>query len=139
MYEQEDRSKENRNRTVANTFSQKRNDVNQGARLFGTTRCLGLVLQRQISDAEYNQARNTLIDAGSNSARASHPKHNTRGGSPDNHGRQLVSEAIQEFRNMDAGGDMLTRGMTMNHFVAVSNAATEMKMDVEDIFTYMGL
>ena len=97
------------------------------------------VIQRQISDAAYNQARDMLIAAGSASANAAHVKHTGGAGSPDGHGRQLVSEAIQEFRQADAGGQVLTRGMTMAHFVAVSNAATGVGLNVENIFTWMGL
>jgi hypothetical protein len=91
-----------------------------------------------ISDDNYNTARTTLVNAGSNSARASHVKHTQGRGSPDGHGVALLREAINEFRASDAGGQALTRGMTMQHFVAVSNAATEMQMDIEDIFTNMG-
>ncbi len=140
MYEQIEKSKENKSRAVANPVAQKSGNERRNFRLTDKRGHQQLkVVQRQISDADYNQARNTLIAAGSNSARASHPKHNTRGGSPDNHGRQLVSEAIQEFRAADAGGNALTRGMTIAHFVAVSNAATEMNFNVDNIFTHMGI
>jgi hypothetical protein len=92
-----------------------------------------------ISDDDYNAARQILINAGSDSARASHVKHTQGRGSPDGHGVALVREAITEFRASDAGGQALTRGMTIQHFVAVSNAADKMGLNVEDIFNSMGL
>ena len=42
----------------------------------------------------------TEPDAGSDTASKSHPKHNTRGGSPDGHGESLLQEAFDEW-----GGD----------------------------------
>ncbi len=42
------------------------------------------------------------------------------------------------FEKSDAKEQAQTIGMTMKHFVAVSNAADEMKMDIENIFTNMG-
>jgi hypothetical protein len=94
---------------------------------------LSAVIQRQISDADYNRARTTLVNAGSNSAAASHVKHTGGRGSPDGHGVALVNGAIAEFRATDAAAPARTRGMTMAHFVAVSNAAHEMGLDIEDI------
>ena len=91
-----------------------------------------------ISDDQYNQARNTLVAVGSKSAKASHVKHTQGKGSPDGHGKALLMEAIQEFRASDAMGPALTRGMTIEHFVAVSNAATEVGMNIENIFREMG-
>lgn len=90
-----------------------------------------------ISDNAYNEARRILFTAGSNSARASHVKHTGGKGSPDGHGVALLREAIIEFRRTDANAAARTRGMTMTHFVAVSNAASEMGMNIEDIFNGM--
>ncbi|QZT37169.1 hypothetical protein K5X82_18385 [Halosquirtibacter xylanolyticus] len=91
-----------------------------------------------LSDKKYNDARTILITAGSKSAANSHLKHTKGKGSPEGHGVQLIVEAIEEFRQTDAKSLMKTRGMSMEHFVAVSNAATEMGMNIEDIFETMG-
>jgi hypothetical protein len=96
------------------------------------------VMQLQINDADYNSARGILITANCNSASASHPKHTQGRGSPDGHGRSLVREAVEEFQAADVNAAALTRGMTMLHFVAVSNAAHEMGLDIENILTAMG-
>lgn len=90
-----------------------------------------------ISDQNYNDARHLLLSAGSNTAKASHVKHSKKNSSPDGHGKDLLIEAIREFRQQDAQNQALTRGMSMMHFVAVSNAATIMELDVEYIFSKM--
>jgi hypothetical protein len=92
-----------------------------------------------ISDSDYNQATSDLDNSKEVILPELHIVKHTRGkGSPDGHGRQLIIEAIQEFRLLDAGAVALTGGMTIVHFVAVSNAATEMELDIEDIFKTMG-
>lgn len=84
------------------------------------------VIQRQINDGDYNAARNTLIAAGSNSAKASHPKHTQGRGSPDGHGIALLREARDEFRAADAGQAHLVAGMTQAHYDAIHAAAERM-------------
>ena len=81
-----------------------------------------------ISDGKYDKARDILIGAGSNTARASHRKH-TQGGSPDDHGRQLLVEARDEFRRGDPGLDSLHSGMSQRHYAAIHSAADEMGID----------
>ena len=87
-----------------------------------------LVIQRVISDGDYNAARKKLIDSGSASAGASHPKH-TNGGSPDGHGVSLLQEARDEFRNTDAGQEGLKSGVTIAHYTAIHWAANKMSID----------
>ncbi len=65
----------------------------------------------------------TLLGTDSNSSRASHVKHTQGRGSPDGNGKSLIGEAVHEFRKSDTNECAQTRGMTMKHFVAVSNAA----------------
>lgn len=84
------------------------------------------VIQRQISDNNYNTARAILIAAGSNSAAASHPKHTQGAGSPDGHGIALLQEARDEFRAADVGQPGLVSGMTQAHYGAIHNAADQM-------------
>lgn len=79
-----------------------------------------------ISDRDYNQARAILINAGSNTANASHPKHTGGAGSPDNHGQSLLREARDEFRNSDRGQPALRSEMTQAHYDAIHAAAAEM-------------
>ncbi|WP_278503775.1 hypothetical protein [Phocaeicola barnesiae] len=82
------------------------------------------VIQRQISQDAYNTARNILINAGSETARASHPLHN--GSVPDYYGLQLLQEARDAFRQMDVGENNLRSGMTQAHYRAIHDAADEM-------------
>lgn len=79
-----------------------------------------------ISDRAYNQARAILINAGSHTANASHPKHTGGAGSPDSHGQDLLREARDEFRNNDQGQPNLRSGMTQAHYDAIHDAANEM-------------
>ena len=79
-----------------------------------------------IADNDYNAARNTLVLAGSATAGASHPKHTQGAGSPDSHGQDLLREARDEFRGMDAGQANLSSGMTLAHYNAIHNAAQRM-------------
>ncbi|WP_020209572.1 hypothetical protein [Gilvimarinus chinensis] len=79
-----------------------------------------------IKDNQYNKARSILARAGSDSAKKSHPKHNTKGGSPDRHGQNLINEAIEDFRLMDAGQANLINGMTAEHAEAIRKAENEM-------------
>ena len=84
-----------------------------------------------IKDNDYNNARTTLANAGSMSASKSHVKHTRGKGSPDGHGKQLIQEAVGNFRATDAGGAGLTYGMTQDHYNAVSKAASKMGLDLD--------
>lgn len=79
-----------------------------------------------ISDHNYNAARTILVNAGSKSANASHPKHTGGAGSPDGHGKDLLREARDEFRVTDAGQANLQSGMTAVHYTAIHSAANQM-------------
>ena len=79
-----------------------------------------------INDNDYNTARGILMAAGSRTAAASHPKHTQGAGSPDTHGRSLLSEARDEFRISDAGQPNLMSGMTAAHYNAIRGAALTM-------------
>jgi hypothetical protein len=81
-----------------------------------------------IKPDDYNTARNILVQAGSDSASKSHPKHNTDS-VPDTHGKDLLAEARDEFRSTDAGGDDLRSEMSQDHYTAIHKAADEMGID----------
>ena len=61
-----------------------------------------------VSTHEYNTARNRLIDAGSITARNSHPKHG-RNAWPDDHGIALLREARDERNGMNIQARALYR------------------------------
>ncbi|UBD73584.1 hypothetical protein K6V26_20925 [Parabacteroides goldsteinii] len=63
------------------------------------------VIQRQINQGVYNNARQILIDAGSITAQNAHPIHNQPGGVPNHYGQQLVDEAQEDEANFRAQGD----------------------------------
>jgi hypothetical protein len=79
-----------------------------------------------ISDYNYNTARTILINAGSQTANASHPKHTGGAGSPDGHGKSLLREARDEFRINDVGQANLQSEMTIAHYQAIHRAANQM-------------
>lgn len=54
----------------------------------------------QISDHNYNTARNILVQAGSATAAKAHVKHTQGKGSPEGHGVALLREARDEFNGM---------------------------------------
>lgn len=64
-----------------------------------------------IGDNDYDQARNILAAAGSDTASKSHPKHTQGAGSPESHGRSLLAEARNEFRGTDSGQANLSSGI----------------------------
>ncbi len=78
-----------------------------------------------VNPAKYNKARDILATGGSDSAKKSHPKHNTDN-VPDDHGKALLREARDEFRKKDKGQPNLKSDMTQAHYDAVHKAATEM-------------
>lgn len=78
-----------------------------------------------IKVANYNTARNTLIQAGSKTAEKSHPAHGDKD-VPDGHGKELLREARDEFRETDKGNQNLKSEMTQGHYDAVHKAATVM-------------
>ncbi len=82
-----------------------------------------------ISDYSYNKARKILIEAGSYTAKASHPAHTQGNGSPDGHGRSLLQEARNEFRVSDSGESNLKSGVTLDHYNAIHKAATQLNID----------
>ena len=51
------------------------------------------------SDA-YNKAKAALTKAGSTTAGKSHPKHGTDGTCPEDHGKQMLREARDEFNKI---------------------------------------
>lgn len=79
-----------------------------------------------INDNNYNTARTTLINAGSNTANAGHPAHTHGAGSPDHYGQNMLSEARDEFRGLDIGSPNLISGMTQIHYNAIHIAANTM-------------
>jgi hypothetical protein len=81
-----------------------------------------------ISDDAYNKARTILANAGSDSAKKSHVKHTGGKGSPEDHGKQLLREARDEFRKKDKGQPNLKSEMTVDHYNAIHKAAQEMKI-----------
>jgi hypothetical protein len=88
-----------------------------------------LVVRRKVSKlaikvADYNTARNTLIQAGSKTAEKSHPAHDKD--VPDGHGKELLREARDEFREADKGNQNLKSEMTQGHYDAVHKAAKVM-------------
>jgi|JI102314A1RNA_FD_contig_41_2324941_length_312_multi_2_in_0_out_0_1 hypothetical protein len=74
----------------------------------------------------YNSARSQLVTAGSNSARASHVKHPPDKSFPDDHGKALLREARDEFRNTDKDLEGNVSGMTRTHHDAIHSAAGKM-------------
>lgn len=78
-----------------------------------------------INPAKYNKARDILATAGSESAKKSHPKHNTDN-VPEDHGKALLREARDEFRKKDKGKPALKSEMLPAHYDAVHKAAGEM-------------
>lgn len=74
---------------------------------------------------DYNRARAILVQAGSNSASKSHPKHGVDT-CPADHGVQLLREARDEFRGTDARQPNLQSGMTQAHYNAIHAAAAAM-------------
>jgi hypothetical protein len=76
-----------------------------------------------ISDGAYNGARKVLVDAGSRTASKSHDKHTQGKGSPDDHGKKLLSEARDDFRSTDMRLPNQRSGMTMAHYDAIHKAA----------------
>lgn len=76
-------------------------------------------LPRQIRGAQYNQARSILAQAGSDSARKSHPKHNGSG-FPVGHGTSLLRGAKEDFKRQNGGR------LTPNNVAVLRRAAHEM-------------
>ncbi|MFE4517349.1 hypothetical protein ACFRMQ_24505 [Kitasatospora sp. NPDC056783] len=85
---------------------------------------------KTIKVADYNQARNTLINAGSKTASKSHPAHGTKD-VPVSHGTSLLAEARDEFRAADRSlpADKKKSDMSIPHYNAVHSAAKTMGID----------
>ncbi|WP_316529016.1 hypothetical protein [Kitasatospora brasiliensis] len=85
---------------------------------------------KTIKTADYNKARNTLIDAGSKTAEKSHPAHGTKD-VPVSHGTDLLAEARDEFRATDKKlpADQKKSDMSIKHYNAVHSAAGTMGID----------
>jgi len=155
MYAQVEKSKESKSQSVANSVTQKKSNVKQGlgfvdnrpeavaqrklqemakncsdvnstAQLQRDISSSSGVIQRQISDGDYNWARTTLVAAGSATAAASHVKHTGGAGSPDGHGLSLLRGARDEFRGNDVGLPGLVSRMTAAHHAAIHAAAARM-------------
>lgn len=82
-----------------------------------------------IKQEKYNKARDDLVKAGSRTAAKSHPRHNKDGGIPDRYGQSLLSEARDDFREMDKGHEELKSGMTLAHYNAIHDAAKVMGIE----------
>ncbi|OKI01828.1 hypothetical protein DR950_20310 [Kitasatospora xanthocidica] len=80
--------------------------------------------------ADYNQARGTLINAGSKTAAKSHPAHGTKD-VPVSHGVSLLAEARDEFRAADKNlpASQKRSDMSIPHYNAIHNAANTMHID----------
>ncbi|MFE4971773.1 hypothetical protein ACFRAR_06610 [Kitasatospora sp. NPDC056651] len=85
---------------------------------------------KTIKVADYNQARNTLINAGSKTAAKSHPAHGTKD-VPVSHGTSLLAEARDEFRAADRNlpADKKKSDMSIPHYNAIHSAAKTMGID----------
>ncbi|MFE7594552.1 hypothetical protein ACFU6K_34620 [Kitasatospora sp. NPDC057512] len=85
---------------------------------------------KTIKVAAYNQARGTLINAGSKTAAKSHPAHGTKD-VPVSHGTSLLAEARDEFRAADKKlpASQKRSDMSIPHYNAIHNAATTMGID----------
>lgn len=85
---------------------------------------------KTIKVADYNQARNTLINAGSKTAAKSHPAHGTKD-VPASHGTGLLAEARDEFRAADRKlpAGQKKSDMSIPHYNAVHSAAKTMGID----------
>jgi len=79
-----------------------------------------------ISVHNYNSARQTLVSAGSKTAEKYHVKHTKGKGSPEGHGKDLLTEARDEFRGLDSGQGNLVSGMTQAHYNAIHKASDTM-------------
>ncbi|WP_175411559.1 hypothetical protein [Streptomyces sp. TRM64462] len=82
---------------------------------------------RTVRARDYNQARSILANAGSQSARKSHPVHD-KPDVPVAQGQDLLREARDEFREMDAGlpDKQKKSRMSQEHYKAVHDAADTM-------------
>ncbi|MFE7526574.1 hypothetical protein ACFU7Y_12695 [Kitasatospora sp. NPDC057542] len=85
---------------------------------------------KTIKVADYNQARSTLINAGSRTAGKSHPAHGTKD-VPVSHGTSLLAEARDEFRAADRNlpANQKKSDMSIPHYNAIHSAATTMGID----------
>ena len=83
-----------------------------------------------LADHKYNGAKSTLVKAGSKSAEKSHDKHTQGKGSPEEHGKQLLRESRDEFRESDKGlpEEHKKSGMSHDHHAAIHKAAGEMRI-----------
>ncbi|MFG2909329.1 hypothetical protein ACGF13_30215 [Kitasatospora sp. NPDC048286] len=85
---------------------------------------------KTVKVADYNQARNTLINAGSKTAAKSHPAHGTKD-VPVSHGTSLLAEARDEFRAADRNlpANQKRSDMSIPHYNAIHSAARTMGID----------
>jgi hypothetical protein len=77
----------------------------------------------RIKEADYNAAKAILTKAGSKSAGKSHGKHNTDGTVEEDHGKEMLREARDEFRKTNKGEKS---GMAEPQYEAVHKAASKM-------------
>jgi hypothetical protein len=77
----------------------------------------------RIKEADYNAAKGILTKAGSKTASKSHAKHNTDGTVEEDHGKELLREARDEFRKSNPGTQS---GMEQAQYDAIHKAAGKM-------------
>jgi hypothetical protein len=83
---------------------------------------------KMLHDHDYNAARKTLVDAGSKTAHKSHDKHTQGKGSPEEHGKELLRESRDEFRESDKDlpAEDKKSEMAPHHHEAIHRAAEQM-------------
>ncbi len=79
----------------------------------------------------YNEARMTLYNAGSRSAGMLRDK-NLRDDVEQNEGKQLVKDAMEDFRKVSTSGES-TKGMNIEHSYVIEKVARSMNFDVSTI------
>lgn len=89
-----------------------------------------------INDGDYNQARELLAAAGSLTAEKADLKDSRNSNAQDGYGKQLIIEAIMDFRD-GASGDGLENGMSVENSLIVARAAGMMGLSMEYIYDDM--
>ncbi|MEU8584591.1 hypothetical protein [Streptomyces abikoensis] len=85
---------------------------------------------KTVKAADYNEARTTLIQAGSRTAASSHPVHG-KADVPVSYGTKLLAEARDEFRQADKKLPPKDKksDMSIDHYNAIHKAAKKMGID----------
>jgi len=92
-----------------------------------------------ITDSNFNQARQILINGDSQSALLISEKRSRGGSLPVHYGYELIETVVDEFRDLDANDDNYTKGMTFDHYLTVTKAAMQMNLDIEEVLNGMFL